>query len=329
MKVLWTHNFSPDNPVAGNFMYILKKGMQEMNVEIDLEYLGNLRSPFELVAARRRVKKLSAQYDLVHAQFGSACAYASAECLVPNIVSLRGSDWHVYKGKNAGLTIHNYLAAFLSRISLRRYAEVVVMSERMAAEVRKFLGRSNVFVVPDAVDDAFFTKIDKMEARAHLGESNNRNPWVLFTTVSVDNPVKRAALAMEAVEHARKSGAQIELRVASGIPPSEMPLFVSACDMVLCTSTHEGWPNSVKEALACGLPFVSTDVSDLHLIANKYPACRVVEPDPIELGDSILHVLKQGDVKGLALTVEHMNVMNTCALLKRRYISVLSQHATH
>ena len=325
MKILWTHNFSPENIVAGNFMYILARGMQELGLKIDLEYLGNLRSPSEFISARRRVRELSAKYDLVHAQFGSACAFASADCYVPNIVTLRGSDWHVYKGRKIGAMLHNYLAFLLSRISLQKFDEVIVMSNRMAAEVRLVLeDKNNVYVIPDALDDKFFKRIDKKEARTRLGQADNNKLWVLFTTVSIDNPVKRASLAMNAFNYAKNKCSEIELRIASGISPGDMPTFVSACDIVLCTSSHEGWPNSVKEALACGLPFVATDVSDLQLIADMYPSCRVVQPDPMILGENILQVLKSGQVEGLSKAVDHMNVLQTCNEIRKRYISILS-----
>ncbi|MEA5409980.1 glycosyltransferase [Haloarculaceae archaeon H-GB2-1] len=39
-----------------------------------------------------------------------------------------------------------------------------------------------------------------------------------------------------------------------------MPVWMNAADVLLLTSKREGFPNTVKEALACNLPVVSTDV---------------------------------------------------------------------
>jgi glycosyltransferase involved in cell wall biosynthesis len=70
-----------------------------------------------------------------------------------------------------------------------------------------------------------------------------------------------------------------------------MPLFVAACDVILCTSEHEGWPNCVKESLSCGVPFVATDVSDLRDIAAQEPGCRVCPADPAVIAENICDVL--------------------------------------
>lgn len=44
------------------------------------------------------------------------------------------------------------------------------------------------------------------------------------------------------------------------VPFEEMPDFYRATDVFVCTSLMEGTPNPVLEAMACGVPVVSTDV---------------------------------------------------------------------
>jgi glycosyltransferase involved in cell wall biosynthesis len=322
MKVLWPHNFSPDSPFAGKPMRILVAGMRDLGIDVHLEYLGILRNPLDLSKARRTVRNLSAEYDLVHSQFGSACALACVSARSPKVLSLRGSDWHIYKGRHLGLRLHNELAAWMSRISLKHYDKVIVMSNRMAKEVSRFSPTSSVHVIPDAVDDIFFERRDRKASRALLGYPSDETPWVLFTTVSIDNPIKRASLALDAINHLRRKGQKVELRVASGIMPVDMPVFVSSCDVVLCTSTHEGWPNSVKEALACGLPFVSTDISDMKMISEKYPACRVVSPDSLSIADAIMDIIQNKSKVNLRESVELMSIEKTCHRLKILYESI-------
>ncbi|MBW1778712.1 MAG: glycosyltransferase family 4 protein, partial [Deltaproteobacteria bacterium] len=43
-------------------------------------------------------------------------------------------------------------------------------------------------------------------------------------------------------------------------PRSEMPDFYNSLDVLVCASAMEGTPNPVLEAMACGVPIVSTDV---------------------------------------------------------------------
>jgi teichuronic acid biosynthesis glycosyltransferase TuaC len=57
-----------------------------------------------------------------------------------------------------------------------------------------------------------------------------------------------------------------------------MPRVMTGADCLLLTSSHEGSPNVVKEATACGLPVVSTDVGDVRQVLNGVDPSWVCEP---------------------------------------------------
>lgn len=67
-----------------------------------------------------------------------------------------------------------------------------------------------------------------------------------------------------AVERLRAQGWAIELALADRqslfVPHHAMPGFYSGIDVYVCTSKIEGTPNPVLEAMACGVPLISTDV---------------------------------------------------------------------
>jgi glycosyltransferase involved in cell wall biosynthesis len=46
----------------------------------------------------------------------------------------------------------------------------------------------------------------------------------------------------------------------------DVPELVSSSDLMLLTSLHEGFPNAVLEAMACGTAVVTTDYSDVRSI---------------------------------------------------------------
>jgi glycosyltransferase involved in cell wall biosynthesis len=77
--------------------------------------------------------------------------------------------------------------------------------------------------------------------------------------------VKDFPRARRVVERAReRAEVPIELQTISGVEHEDMPTYMNAADVLLLTSKREGSPNTVKEALACNLPVVSTDVGDVR-----------------------------------------------------------------
>ena len=186
--------------------------------------------------------------------------------------------------------------------------------------------RSNVATLPSPIDLERFVPRDKQEARALLGFPNNTEKWVLFNSLILDNPVKRLTLAKRAFELANSRCGNLRFRVANELPHAAVPLFTAACDLILCTSETEGWPNSVKEALACNVPFVSTDVSDLADIAQQDGTCRICPPDAQAIAQGICDALACPEPPNVRRHVARMSLDATSDRLIAIYDSVISRH---
>lgn len=81
---------------------------------------------------------------------------------------------------------------------------------------------------------------------------------------------------------------------------SDMPSFYQSIDAFLMTSITEGFPNVLVEAMASGLPCISTDVGDAKYIVNDFGT--IVPPRDVEaLTDAILNYVAKTDEEKRAL----------------------------
>jgi len=315
MRVLWTHNFNPLKPNAGCFMHTSANGLRALGVDVQFEFLGNLRSPWNVLAARKRIRLRARDFDVVHAQYGSACAFVTAGVDDrPTVVTVRGNDWNLHNETFHPLYFHTRLARAMTRRSLETFSAVLPVSNRMAKEIAHEVQKSRITVMPSPIDLALW--IPRMHA-THV----TRN--VLFTANALRDPIKRFSLCERTIAIVKQNIGDVTLKIASGISHTDMPSFVATCDAVLCTSETEGWPNSVKEALACNVPFVSTDVSDLSKIADQENTCRICEPDPNSLARNLCEVLRSPRSPSLRRHVEHMDLKPSCERLIHIYKSLV------
>jgi glycosyltransferase involved in cell wall biosynthesis len=67
-----------------------------------------------------------------------------------------------------------------------------------------------------------------------------------------------------------------------------MPQIMAAADCLLLTSSIEGSPNVVKEAVTCGLPVIATDVGDVHDVLRGVTPSWICQADPEALAAALV-----------------------------------------
>jgi glycosyltransferase involved in cell wall biosynthesis/predicted ATP-grasp superfamily ATP-dependent carboligase len=281
---------TPDRPRTTNFIKRQAEALRAAGAHIDVFHFAAEQRLWNYLRAWRAVRRRLAtgRYDLVHAQFGQSGLVALPK-RVPLVVTFRGSDLlGIVSDKTGRHTWRGRVAQRCSRMVARLADAVIVVSEHMKAQLPAAVRPT---VIPSGLDLKLFHPIPRDEARRRLGWSPGRRV-VLF----VGRPFqarKRHSLARDAVALLNRS-LPAELVVAWGVPHTEMPVYMSAADVLVCTSMQEGSPNVVKEALACDLPVVSVPVGDVALRLQGVAGCELCADErPETIAAALERVLRR------------------------------------
>ncbi|MFH1371304.1 MAG: glycosyltransferase family 4 protein [Planctomycetota bacterium] len=253
-----------------NNITIYKVGVHKKNlhywrkIEV-IEWIVKAGGPY-----RRLIKEN--QYDLVHAFFGLPTGwlcYRTAERL-PYIISLRGSD---VPGEHARLQLeYKLLGPLLKRIWTGAEG-LVACSEGLKKRALEFLPSVNINVINNGVElDRFYP-----------AEHNELSKELKLLTVGRLSVTKRVEMLIEAVEILNRKSRSVHLTIAGGggmferlqrlieqkqlsniinlagrIETEQMPDIYRQNNIFVSASMQEGMSNAMLEAMASGLPIVTT-----------------------------------------------------------------------
>ncbi len=214
-------------------------------------------------------------YDLVHAQFGFSgftCALAGCK---PLVVSLMGSD---YKLEKATLLITKIFAKLFWNFT-------IVKSPKLLHKLKI----KSAIVIPNGIDFSRFSLIDRDLARRQV--SFNSSAHILWIS-DPKRKEKNFELARESLAYLETE--DVELTIVNNVELDQVPFYYYAADVLLVTSRWEGSPNVVKEAMACNLPIVSTDVGDVVDITRDTEGCFITKSTPEDVAIALDKALNFG-----------------------------------
>ncbi len=302
--VLHATNVYPDgsNPGRGTFIRSQIESLASVAVDVAVEVAQVHRSKVEYLRLVRRIRRLilrDHRPKLIHAHYGYTgwCAAAAlrsvpASCRVPLVVSFLGSDLQFHPAevpwmrswvRRAEVSINRGRAHAFDRVIVKSRSMLDVLPDPAHAHV-----------VPNGVDLDLFRPIDRKEARDRVGLRDTpdlQRPFDVLFAGRPEAPVKNFDLASRVVD---SLGGRVRLHVVTGRPQEEVVNWMSAADVFLLTSRSEGSPNVVKEALACNLPVVSTDVGDVAELLARSDGGTVVTG---RTNDTLVAGLAAGVVK--------------------------------
>jgi teichuronic acid biosynthesis glycosyltransferase TuaC len=289
MKVLILTAIYPtaDNPAFGSYVRTQAESLERAGIAIETMVLKERHRkmiyPKAIFQLPQRLARGSV--DLVHAHYGLVGMVARTQWRVPVVVTYHGSDILGWINKKGERSLLGSLIAGAGRMLARRVDAAIVQSDEMA---RKLKG-SNVYIIPHEVDFKVFQPTERDVARTAL-ELKPDKKYLLFAA----NPqvgVKRFPLAKAVADHLASQDPSVELLVVSKEPQQTLALYMSACDALIFPSYQEGSPNIVKQAMACNLPIVSTDVGDVRQLIGSTKDCYICDPSVAEFSARINEIL--------------------------------------
>ncbi|MBN2139317.1 MAG: glycosyltransferase family 4 protein [Sedimentisphaerales bacterium] len=251
-----------------------------------------------LFKASRHYSRLLGQndYDLVHAFFGfptGYLCYKTAQELL-YIISLRGSD---VPGYNVRLGLDYRLTAGLFRRIWTGASAVVANSTGLRRLASKFMTDLDIKVIPNGIDTEKFHPPDR------------RDPAQTIELLTVGRLItrKRIDLLLKAAHCADKLGLNVRLNIAGDgnilgklkgiagelnlaekvkflqrVPPEDMPALYRSNTIFLMASAHEGMSNAMLEAMASGLPIITTPCEGVEeLIGDNGIVVQSERPEDI------------------------------------------------
>ena len=207
-------------------------------------------------------------------------------------------------------TLNNSGIKFISRYVFQHSDRIIVKDNEKLAE--KYPKKVNY--IPNGVNLELFRQIPKDECLTKLDLPNGN--YVLFCSAGgTDRQQKRYDLFKETLKIANaKYRADFKELLLTKVEREFVPYYYNVSSVHLLTSDYEGSPNSVKEALACNVPVVSTNVGNVKEILNSINGCYISETnDPNELAELVFKASHNNRIGGRKALINNKLDMESVA----------------
>ena len=324
------YNIARSLAVHGNDVHVvtsMDKGLPEESVEEGfhihrLKYpkIGLLLSTaFFSLAALQTLRNINP--EVVHVQ---GIYYGLAAYLLKKT---RGKPYVIYF-QGSGLYMPYAGIGPILKILVRNATEVIVLTEHMRITVGVKYKRYAT-VIPNGVDINRFTALSRKAARTglNIGETKQIIIFVgsLIPVKGVKYLVEAMSILTQHLPEARllvvgngeeetklkQQVAQLNLEshvtFAGKVPNERIPEFMTASDIFVLPSLSEGFPVTVLEAMAAGLPIVTTNVRGLpEIVRDGENGFLVPSGDSDALAQKLLILLSNNETRKL-MSVNNKN----------------------
>ena len=264
----------------GAFLQSEVEGLRDQGIDVTVMHLQG-RMKYVRGAWRAFWATLGGRYDIVHGHYSFCGVDARAQLRLPTVITFWGSD--VLQNPVLPDTRQGKFSRRISPRLARMADACIVPSQEMA----NALPGARLTVVEQGVNFNAFRPIAQAEARRALGLKPDLNHRYILFCANPALPVKGWSVAEAAVKLMQSNGASVELIPVTGVSHDLVIHYMNACDVLVLPSFWEGGPYVVKEAMACNLPIVATNVGDVAVVTGKTLGCFIAERTPEDFADKL------------------------------------------
>lgn len=178
-------------------------------------------------------------------------------------------------------------------------------------------------VFPNAINASLFKKLDKQACRAKL---NLPNDAFIVAFVGWFNDRKGSKRVSEALK--RIDGSPVcSIFVGKGteepdcdsilfkgaLPHDEVPTYLNAADVFVLPTLHEGCCNAIVEAMACGLPVISSNLPFNWDVLNERNSI-MIDPNNIEEIKNAIVLLRDDETKRKTMAGEALRMVQELSI---------------
>jgi len=211
-------------------------------------------------------------YDMVHALSGFPTGWLCERTAdkLPYLISLLGSD---VPGEHARLQLDYKILGPVFKAIWKKAAGLVACSEGLKKRALRFLPSVSIDVIPNGIETDRFCPAETAKEHDTLG----------LLTVGRLSVTKRVEILIDVVEMLHRDGLKVHLTIVGGgqleeklrqlvrqkrlgdiieitgrIDSEKMPAIYRQNDILISATMQEGMSNAMLEAMATGLPIVTT-----------------------------------------------------------------------
>ena len=270
-------------------------------------------------ANRRAMRHIKDKPDLVYAHFWDmAITAAFATNGKYPIIAVSGEEridvYDRYNQKDVDRWLEKIKGVIC--VSTKNYNE--------SKDVGLFRYNPQTIILPNSIDKSKFHPINKEEARAKLGISNDITIAAFVGAFIERKGVLRVTEAAKGIPELRlfiigkgnQNPESDQILFKGLVPHEELIYYLNAADFFVLPTLAEGCCNAIVEAMACGLPIISSDLPFNDDILDESNSIKI-DPSNIDEIKNAMNILVTSDEMRQKLSKGALETVNSLSIEDR------------